>query len=284
MEPNPQDELTAEKASEFLKSKGGTVFLTGHEFEEAVQNSDVFKKQIGASAGSAYKKSTQELVNLLGLPAIEGERYEEAVERGKKHLMSITKPQEVKLEDKTSPELEELRTKHQEAIEKLELMQSEVGNFKEKEFKSEKLNLIKQARGGKKFKIPEGVDNKFLENHENMFYSEIESKCEFLVEDGKTYLKHQGNTYSGDSMVSKLTEIIDSSGYEFEKKATNGSYVELNGDKFLNLSQDKKSELLKKKMSEKGITDPTSSGAWKIRKELGDNIPDFVLKMFPSLK
>lgn len=278
-EIKPPVEITLEQASKVIQEKGGKVFLSDHTLEEHIQNSEMYRKFAG-SAGAAYKRSGELVANLLGVQVEEGEKFEDVLEKAKSKLEEYKKGAD-------NPEIDALKTSSKEAKENLEKAMKELENYKALEFESNKIDLFKKALGDKALKFPDKTQSKVIEATYNQFQNDILSKAEFVTEDGKTYMKVDGNTYQGDSITSKLKEIIENSGYEFNEKSTKsdlppGTLPDIPEDKLASMDNAKREEMLRKEISEKGLSN-FSKEYFIARKRYGLALPQLAVKQWPEL-
>lgn len=275
------NEITLEQALKVVKDSGAKVFDNDHSLDEYVQGSEAFTEQKN-KVGMAYKKASQIISTMHGVELKDGDRFEDVVERAKEKLIEITKPPKKDDEPKENPELEALKTEHQAKLEELQKLQKSLQGYQTNEFESQKLSLLEKAMDGKQFDLPDGIDDKFKANHRNIFNKEVLEKAEWTQENGKVYMKIDGNTYQGDSITSKLKEIIDNSGYTFKSKADNGSIPNITSGDLGGVDAKKRNELFLKSINEKGIA-PGSKAHFQEMKKFGLTLPPSALKSFPDL-
>lgn len=274
-------EISIEDAVKTIESKGGKAFLNGHSLEEHIQNSELYKTAkdgVGNAMGAAYKKSGDTLAKMVGVEVSEGDRFEDIVKKAEAKIAEFKK-------DETNPEFETLKTQNKEDREKLEAAMGNLKVYQEKEFESSKDVFFKEALGDKKLDIPEGVDDKFVSSYLNTFRNELLEKAEFTQVDGKTYMKVGENTYSGDSIKSKLTDMINESGYKFKEKqiVPPGSIPNLSGDQLASLDIKKRGEMAKEKSNKDGHAF-LSKEYFQTQKEFGLPLPQLAVDKWPELK
>lgn len=277
-----ESKITLEQALEVVKGSGAKVFDNDHSLEEYVQGSEVYKEEKN-KVGMAYKKASQIISKMHGVELKDDDRFEDVVERAKQKLIEITKPPKPEPEDpKESPEFEALKTEHQTKLKELEELQKSLQGYQTNEFESKKLSLLDKALEGKQFDLPDKIDDKFKANHRSLFNAEILDKAEWTQENGKVYMKIDGNTFTGDSITSKLKEIIDNSGYAFKAKGASGSIPNVTSGDLQGVDAEKRNELFKKSINDKGIK-VLSKAYFAEMKQFGLTIPPSALKSFPDL-
>lgn len=274
-------EISIEDAVKVIEAKGGKAFTDPSKWEEMVQNSKIFEAQKNKT-GMAYKKSGQMLADLFGIETEEGERFEDIVEKARVKLLELTKEPK-KQDPQPNPEFEALKTEKQEWEQQKKTFEEQLNAYKSQESKQAQIKALREAINGRKLDVPEGLDAKHLERIQKGFEEDILSKVEWITDElGQQFIKVDGHTYS--DINSKLSSLIDESGYKFKSASTKDTLpTEFTEASLSGLDENKRREMMKKELDKKGITG-TGEAFWKVRQKYGFGVPDNVLQKFPNLK
>lgn len=203
-------ELTEANAQKFLTDKGAKIFRTDSDFEEAA----LAHPKVKTNVGTAFKTATQKLVESTGIPANDGERYEEYVARA---IPSIKKaPSDENTVSKT--EYEALNTKFKAAIEEKDELSTKLDTFTTKERTATEEKLMIDALKGKKFALPEGFE--YMEDDiRAKYFAKIREKYEFSHDGDNIYLKSKDGKTTVSEIVEHLNKEVDSFGIKFAESA-----------------------------------------------------------------